>query len=194
MKKQTIAFFILIFTAAGLTAETGYQSHKWYETINNFSRSNRIQFEDDPLYGLVFPLAYNKNIENEQTILYYGFDTEYFEFIAAGFTVTNKTAEKIKSKLGPKINTYKITTEYRTEEELDFEGNEEEIRKYKDCFIFVDLRSVAYGIDLGYVEEFEKGDGVITIYNYNDDTRAYVFENFYDKRTTIVFIPYNRGY
>lgn len=194
MKKQINALFIFLFIAAGLAAETGYQGHKWYETINNFSRSNRIKFEEDPLYGLIYPLAYYKNIEGEQTILYYGFDTEYFEFISAGFTVTQKTAKKIKAKLGPEISIYKVSTEDRTAEDLDFEGKEEDIKPYKDCYIFVDLRSIAYGIDLGYANEYPTGEGLITVYNYNDDTRVYVFENLYDKRTTIVFMPYEPGY
>ena len=191
MKKQIISFLILIFTAAGLAAETGWQGFKWYSDWKNFPTHNTLKTEEELRFGKITAEVYKKTIMGEQTYLYLAFSNSD-QFIAAGYTLSKATANKVIENLGPKIKQYKATTESR--EERNMITNKE--KAYADFFIFAGFENVAEYMEQGAMEEqgWPEGDGRITIYNYNDDTYAYVFENFYDKRTTIVFIPHFRGY
>lgn len=193
MKKQLIALFILIFTAAGLAAETGYQGHKWYESSENFSNTNSIKLTEEPMSGWNIYRAYYKKVQGERTIALYGFNSLYKEFTCVGYTISTNAAEKLKKELGTEIAKYKITTEDRTEKELEddpgFEVQEYELEVYRDFFICSELLNIANAIEAGYADEIEPGEGTVIIYNYNDDTNVYIFENFYDKRVTVIYIP-----
>lgn len=190
MKKQITVLLFLIFAAAGLAAETGYQGHKWYESIYDFPETNLVEFEETPSYGWMTCKAYNQKILGERTILFYGFHSEHGELTCAGYTISNEAAEIIKNDLGKKQKEYKVNAEDPKEIKTEAEA------KWRDFYTFAGLEEIASYIENGYLtdEDIPEGDGVITIYNYNDDTNVYFFENFYDKRTIVIFIPYFKGY
>ena len=187
MKKQIITFLILIFTAAGLAAETGYQGFKWYCGINLLPIYKTVELEKEPHSGFYHPMIYEKQIMGEQTYIY--MITAYEQFIAAGFIISQEAAAKISKELGPLVCQYNVTTEGRDTKKKDTDA-------YKDFFILADFLKIAEGIENGKmnINPMPEGKGKITVHNYNDDTYAFEFNNFYDLRTTVVFFPHHRGY
>ena len=44
------------------------------------------------------------------------------------------------------------------------------------------------------VEKPDVNTGIVYIYDYNDDTRVYIYENFIEDKTFVVYVPHEQDY
>ena len=203
--KKLITTLLILFLLLGLFAETGYQKHQWYSNPGDFPKYGRIEYKETPSYGINWPYIYKAEIQGESTFVYYCFSGlfEAFqipEFISAGFYLTEKNAKEYikktlqnKTKVGV-IEAFDIDL-YREAEE----GMPEEIN---DFFMLADFTECAkYAEEFGIEKMNQESQEVkkpnskisyISIYDYNDDTRCYIFENFVPGRTAILFGPHTK--
>ena len=201
--KKTITTLLILFLTLGLFAETGYQKHQWYSNPGDFPKYGRIDYTETPQYGIKWPYIYKAEIQKKSTFVYYCFSGLYEafqtpEFISAGFFISEKNAKDYvkqtlqnKTKVGI-VEAYDVEL-YREAEE----GIPEEIN---DFFMLADFTDCARYVDeLGiettnkeFIKEKKSNSTIshISIYDYNDDTRCYIFENFVPGRTAIIFGPH----
>lgn len=182
MKKQIISFFILIFTAAGLAAETGYEAYDWGENPLVI-----IQYEDNQkqkkteLWSSTYPpLIFEKELNGFKTNVFFIFNNSgYFNLV---FYYTDiKNSKKIKDGLKNEVGV--IKSSQFTEKDL-LEKFPYVTQVTKDYIIGDFFISIINGTITP-----ETGSGTITIYNYNDDTWCYVFENVLKDKTCVVYAP-----
>lgn len=181
MKKTIALFFFLIFIATGLAAETGYETYEWGENpIAIIYRENTQQIKKTQLWDGYPPLIFEKEIKGFKTNLFYCFNV-LGNFNAVFYYTDINNTGKIKDGLGKAQST--IKTFQVTEEDL-LEEYPSVNQVTKDYIIEEFICSIVNGtITHG------DGPGTVTIYNYNDDTWCYIFENVLVNKTCVVYAP-----
>jgi hypothetical protein len=200
MKKQIIALLFFICTAAGLAAETGYRGHEWYSLSSAFPRTGREKIEQP---GWMKTIIYTKEILGEPTCLFFGFSFDYEELINAGYIISEgKTTElknqlkgkkkkEVKINLGDFSNLDKqIEEAKRTDEEYASYGEKEEKHFYFDQFSWLVQMLEEYGT----ADIEDNPNAVLTIYDYNNDTRLYLFERAIKGKIVVVYVPHEQDY
>lgn len=200
MKKQTIALFILIFTAAGLTAETGYKGINWGSAEFIITYYEGEEINPVPNKDNYYPMLYKKTLLGEETNLFYLMQSEYG--LLGVFYVTPETNnEKLKFNLRNKEKIYEYPFLRDAENQL-WKKAEEEFKEAID-YPIVEYSIGFYMWQFAGAYEFEykvqqfptEGlEGIISVYDYNDDTRLYIFENIIPEKTIVVYFPYEQDY
>ncbi len=202
--KKLITTLLILFLSLGLFAETGYNNHQWYSNLKSFPYYGRIEFEEKPISGLVWPCIYSAEIQGTMTNIFYcfsGIPEEYDipEFIAACFFLPNNNAkEYIKKIAQKKMNVGSLEIYNYEYEGPDFTENDP--AEIRDFFILAEFQNLAHCVEgLGLQEmkteslknkKTKNKISTISIYDYNDDTRCYIFEDFVPGRTAILFGPH----
>lgn len=202
--KKTITTLLILFLTFGLFAETGYKNHQWYSNTRDFPNYGRIEFKEKPSVGLVWPYIYSAEIQGTMTNIYYCFsgipeENQVPEFIAAGFFLPNKNAKEYAKKI-TQGKTSAGTLEIYNYEYEGLELEDDVPVEIRDFFYLAEFQNMAHCIEELGLEEMKtealknkKAKNIIStisIYNYNDDTRCYIFENFAPGRTAILFGPH----
>ena len=210
MKKQIIALFILIITATGLAAETGYRGHQWYAPASNFPLYGREEIPEGQKYnGFTYgPIIYKKNILDKTRHLFYGI-SEYQlikEFLNAGYFIDDAEHERIRKQFEREkikmVSLYIVKNEMELEEEIkewqaeDKKAPSEQIAI--DWWFYQQFAWLAESAEKeGYDSVFNfdnSGESIIEIYNYNDDTRCFIFTGFLKDRNCVIFVPHEQNY
>ncbi len=190
--KKIIFIFVLLFCFTGAFAETGYRGHQWYSKFDTFPKSG--QESNNLAYGTTMPLIYKKTIIESDTFLFYGINFINGELEAAGYLIPKSKTELLKKELKSKKSTI-INFDFS-----DFEYESGETPMENDFYIFADFSFFSKKLesitsqDKEDLKAFKKAAGRITIYNYNDDTRCYIFENATPDRTVVIYVPHEQDY
>lgn len=203
MKKQIITLLFLICTAAGLAAETGYRGYEWYSNTWTFPATDRVIKLEEIGIGYNSPFIYEKNIMGDKTFLIFDFDTRTYELVAAGYLIPKEKTTELKNKFinlkKEELKTSILFEEYEIDEDDIKELGEIRVKGFVQYCIFTDCENLTRWFELER-EEFNKealdpkGPGTITIYDYNDDTRCFVFEGTYPGYTVVVYAPHEQDY
>lgn len=202
--KKTITTLLFLFLMLGLFAETGYQKHQWYCKPGDFPRYGRIieDYDDLPKSGFKWPYIYNAEIQGNSIFIFYIFSGIYENFeipelIAAAYLMPEKEA---KEHLKGIVATRKIieTLEFYNYEYEEFDDTEP--REINDFFTLAFFSDVIKNIEQLGVKEIKEElkkekktkntSSTISIYDYNDDTRCYIFEDFVPGRTVFLYVPH----
>lgn len=182
--KRTIAI-LLFFMSNMLYAETGYRGHQWYQFEDVFSHYTAK--ESDIIHDL-YTLSFSREILGEKNTIYYAFTNKNMQLISAGYIATKDKLKLFKTKIQDKKNektiSIKLQNKYLNEED--------------PVFRFIFYTSISTTILQDGINQFEKdnkttqGNCTVSIYNYNDDTRIYLFET--EKEFIVVYAPYEQDY
>lgn len=190
MKKQTIALLFLIFTAAGLAAETGYNGIKWLTDTKkiNLSFEKELPKTEEDMQGLV--RMQERPILGTITQVFYLF----YEgaFFGVSYCINSQETPRLLEKYNNLV--FETSISNGTKEELREEISEitDENENMVISLGFFYLAAEFQGE--GYKQDFEEGNGKIYIYDYNDDTRVYIFENSVEGITGVVYLPCEQDY
>ena len=197
--KKTIAI-LLFFIGCMLYAETGYRGHEWYSLSSTFPRTGREKNEQP---GWMKTIIYQKEILGETTFLFYGFSFEYEEFINAGYIIPIEKHYDLVAELYPtKYNIYKINLgDYANLEEQIEEAkrNDDDYKNYGEKeeyhFFYDQLSWFALMIEQYGIEEIQENpNATVIIYDYNNDTRLYLFDGAIKGKTVAVYVPHEQNY
>ena len=194
--KKTIAIFFLCCSLS-LFAETGYRGYKWYSNKNDFPKTGRL--DTSKITGWEDILIYKKQVLEEPNFLYYGFTFDDEEFIDAGYVIQNDKTPELKKQLKEKIiKEIKVELGDLDEQLAEAKITDEEAREYgekEDNHFFYDQLSwIALMLERNGTGDIEEGPGLLTIYDYNNDTRIYLFEGAVTGKTVVVYVPHEQDY
>lgn len=197
--KKTIISLLSLFLLVGVFAETGFQKYKWYSSPEIFPSYGQLKFEETPSSGNLWPYIYQQVIQGSSTCVYYCFsgltDNNSSEFVAAGFLLPNKNAKEYINK---KNRTLFGTLDLPYSEQNPYDNLPQEVTDFFMLSLFNEVPKIieALGIEgakkevYGEVDKNAKKKSTISIYDYNDDTRLYFFENFIPGKAAILFVPH----
>ena len=184
--KKTITTLLILFLTLGLFAETGYAGFEWGANKSEFSYLNT---ED-------------KNTLSEQKVMLNKETTRFFHFgntdmlWGISYSLPAAKTDEIKSKFKNLVRTQKLKEmpeEAMTEalKNLALEENEKN-KDYVSNRIMAAfaLAYSAYGIP----ETVKEGIAAVSAYDYNDDTRVFIFENMVKDKTIVVYTYHEQDY
>lgn len=187
--------FILIFIScfAVAFAETGYRGYKWEEEYSTFSAPDPIVYmESDKIWGQ--SRAEHLSMYGHLTTLFYHYIDEKLKAIAIT-TTTNDTA-KIKESYRNLVKQVKVDNYTKSEFLTLLSYNGIMTGMYdKDLRINKYLGIQSYLFEQDGLEQLdslstENGKANIYVYNYNDDTRLYLYENYIQYLTIAVYVKH----
>lgn len=192
MKKLFFIFVLVSCFAAGF-AETGYRGHQWYCKFDTFPESG--QERNSLQYDNTIPLIYKKTILESRTFLFYDINSTTGELESAGYIIPKKKTDLLKKELKPKKSTI-LKFDFS---DFDYETGESQLEN--EFYIFVSFAGITKN-GLENITDQDKEDlktlknaaGSIVIYDYNDDTRCYVFENAIPEQTVVIYVPHEQNY
>lgn len=200
MKKQITAFLILIFTAAGLAAETGYKGLNWGSSESLIVAKEGNEEYPVPEKSQIYPMEYDKKLLGEDTRFFYLVEKSQ-GLIGAYYITSEKNNDKLASNLRTKtkVREYPFVRDAenqlwtRTEKEMGSAtipwAVEFSVGYYMWTFAAV-IES-----EMQYEEATGKGlEGKIIVYDYNEDTRLYIFENVLPGKTVVAYLPHEDDY
>ena len=181
--KKLLLIFVLLSCFAGAFAETGYRGMQWYSKAEAFPKKDQINYE-----GL---LVYEKIILGRKTFLFYALYENQLQFSA--YVITKDKTEDLKKELKKfkkteikadlaNANTYQAATQIESESWM-----------IGDAYSLVDEIEKVSPEELKAIED-KTASGKISIFDYNDDTRCYVFENYITDRTVVIYVPHEQDY
>lgn len=188
--KKLIAFFVLVFCFVAGYSETGYNGHQWWATKTEITNSliylttPEITEENKEIWE--YTVAEKKNILGSQTFVYYHFLNTESGLMAISYSIDKSKTKQLKEKYTDKILETKIQQiedNYIPEKEIEYQ-----------CEIERQLFNVIIMNDDDYLRRFEGTGGILTVYNYNNDTRVYIFENFIKNRTFVFYAYHEQDY
>lgn len=174
--KKLLTTLLILFLSLGLFAETGYTGIEWGTPKSCF------KFEEDVEDAGIK----TRTMQGEETKVYYSFYKDIFDGIS--YSISTEKTKQLLKKYSDKIGTLKIDTitKEAVYKELDEEYKNEKFYEYylhneycKNAAMYCDI----------LLENEKKGSGQCTvyIYNYNEDTRVYIFENLVEGRTFVYY-------
>lgn len=190
--KKTITTLLILFLTLGIFAETGYNNHSWLIKKENLQLNYRIEPGDDKLWEDT--AAEKKPILGKETVIYYHFGNDVLYSIS--YCTKNEKTELIKKKMPEpimEIKTISIPFSYFVSKGILSETNDLDLYFNKQMAI----SALNYELD-GYdqLKEVATEDGActISIYDYNDDTRVYIFDNNIEGLTFVVYTYHEQDY
>lgn len=181
--KKLFFTFVLVFCLAAGFAETGYRGMQWYSNAEAFPKKDQIKLED--------LLVYEKIILGKKTFLFYALYKNQLQFSA--YVITKDKTEELKKEL-KKFKKTEIRADLTNTNEYPGKTQiETETWMVSDAFEIVDQIEKTTPEEIKAAED-KTASGKITIYDYNEDTRCYVIENFIAGQTAVVYVPHEQEY
>ena len=195
MKKQIISLFILIFTAAGMAAETGYNGLKWFTNINKINLSYEKPIPEIPIEELKDQIRMQeKPMLGIQTQVYYIFNED--ELTCISYSIDSSATSRLLDKLSKPIF---ITHIKPTEKEsyIKKQSLSDKITAENEnmllCLSFIAIMG-KFEIK-GYASlKSDEGNGRIYIYDYNEDTRVWVLQDAIPGKTYVIYFPHEQDF
>lgn len=185
MKKQ-ITTLLILFLTLGLYAETGYAGIEWGTAKNKFKFEEELEGA-----GII-----NKTMLGEETRVFYSFNNKN-NLDGISYSISRKKTSQLINRYPyeKRIGSIKIDT--LTKEDLYKDlGELAENEKLLEEYISIVLCSNAAPLCDVRMGQGKRGYGDCTvhIYNYNDDTRVYIFENLVEGRTFVYYTFHEQDY
>lgn len=188
--KKILSLFIL-FLSVGLFAETGYAGVEWgtkKEQLKDFF----IEHDDSELWNNTE--VREKQILNEKTKVYYHFF--YDRLISISYKIPDKKTEKLLSKFPDVVDVMMCPTMTLTEfKELHKDAANLNL---DDSNILETLmnQNVAQFVERYEITQMElpNGKGKIWIFDYNNDTNAYLIQDIIEGYTFVVYVFREQDY
>ena len=167
--KKTITILLLLSCFVVTFAETGYAGKQW------MSKSSDLPYlEADEDTKMI-----DKKMLGIDTTVYYHFSAK--RLMAVSYSLPISKTEQAKSNYKNLVDTYKLEVLTQTKwkvllisgNKINSESTTDDIDRASNKAIYL----LARGIELNNVDKIDNGDARIYIYDYNDDTRVYLFEN-----------------
>ncbi len=194
MKKQIIALLLLIITSE-LVAETGYNGLDWFTNKKYVALSNEIE-SGTPIYW-DFVKAQEKPILGQKTEIFYVFP-DYEHLCAVEYSIDEKETKRLLEKFNNLVYDTNINT--NTEEYFIglYKDPEELSEKDRKAILFTAFGLICEDMESNGYKNIGNDDpeftGHLYIYDYNDDTRVYIFENAIEGKTIVVYFPHEQDY
>jgi hypothetical protein len=192
MKKLFFIFVLLSCFAVGF-AETGYRGHQWYSAAESFPKTGQENVNLE--YDSTKPIIYKKTILESKTFLFYDINIGTDELESAGYLVPKNKTEQLKKEL----KSMKKTIYNYDFSEMEIETGTSQLEN--DFNIFAEFSWITKLFESSMTEQdkedlkaFKNAEGRITIYDYNDDTRCYIFENAIPDRTVVIYVPHEQDF
>lgn len=198
--KKTLFIILLLSCFAGAFAETGYNGIKWFTEREDFQKNTGHRTSQSE----IIPAAeiQEKVILGTKTNVHYFFST-YNCFESVAYSIPKEKTNVLKDKLNKPIRIIKTDALSKEdfsreilEEEPDFKN---EIPQTVDTYfnyVFSSICNYAFEKELQFDVIKAKGNskGLLYIYDYNDDTRLYIFENTIEGTTFVVYTYHEQDY
>ncbi len=189
--KKTITTLLITFLFLGLFAETGYNKHQWFSNKEELLLPFRIEPGEDKLW---------EETEAERKVILGTEKNVYYHFIdnglyAVSYFIRAEKTDLLRKKLTAPV--YEIKS--KSIPMVYILNDIPEGIKDEDLYLNNRMATSAFNFELtGYDQlkalEVENGESTISIYDYNDDTRLYVFENFIKGATFVVYTYHEQDY
>ncbi len=190
--KKTLFIILLLSCFAGAFAETGYANNQWGDTyLEVLNKTSAIEYNSDTHFK-------RKVMVGVETNVFYHFDNE--DFIGVSYSLPKEKTEEIKSKFSKIITSQKTQTipkkkfieTIKKDVNLLEKYNTDNISFISDKYAFLQARKIETVGTSQYIDN--NGTGNLYIYDYNDDTRVYIFENFVEGITFVVYTYHEQDY
>lgn len=185
MKKKTFILFLL-FCFSVAFAETGYAGIQWG------TKWESLPFTKEDLTTK----SMDRKLVGEDTTMYYHFRN--LKLAGISYSLPREKTDLAKANYEHLVETLhadNITVKefvniLEEQNEIDSKATSNEIDRVANKFIF----NITKGIEAEGSQGFEKGNASIYIYDYNNDTRVYIFENIIENITFVVYLPHEQDY
>ena len=210
--KKIFIIALLIFNFV-IFAETGYTGTEWYTPKNIVIKSLLLSPVDKGDNDFIY--IKEKNILNERTVVCYYFSVpddlskikdfsqdELLWLTGIAYLIPKEKTELLLKKYNNQVLKLFIIKDI-SEQESDSSTNAisfETIDKIdlQQEFLMMSLGFEKNGITLNehpsIVEKPNANTANVYIYDYNDDTRVYIYENFIENKTVVVYVPHEQDY
>ena len=178
--------FVLVFCLAAGFAETGYDGLQWGTKHNNI-----------PYPEITKELkAREKKMVGVNTVVFYHLTAGQLKGVS--YSLPAEKTDLLKSKYNNLLGTLKrpVITQQKWSEMLKKENRlsqkttAEEIDRESNKIIYSYARDI---VERNYYD-IDRGDARIYVYDYNNDTIAFLFENFVEGVTFVVYTQYEQDY
>lgn len=195
-------FFILLLLScfAGAFAETGYNGIKWFTEREVFKKSTGYKTTQSEVIPAIE--MQEKTMLGEKTTVNYFFSA-YDCFEGVIYTIPEKKTSELKDKLNKPIKTFKTDTFTREQfsreilkEEPDFKGQTQQTINTYFNYVFYSICFYTFEQESNYeiIKAKKNSKGTLYIYDYNDDTRLYIFENIIEGLTFVVYLNHGQDF
>lgn len=192
--KKIFFILVLVFCLTAGFAETGYAGTPWGTLKQNLKIGDRIAPTDNPLWESTE--ARKKLILNKQNTVYYHFFEN--QLYGVSYTLQAEDTKQICAKFTNKVDMKKIPGMNKlewieimfTEGLIDNKEDNEIINLASNKMIF----EVAAGFEFYGNKTTKTGDAKIYIYDYNEDTRVYIFENMVEGLTFVTYMWHEQDF
>lgn len=192
MKKLFLSLFIL-FLSVGLFAETGYAGTAWnapqYKTD---TRLLKVPGQETPKTTA----TKIKTILGQSTVIFYHFLDD--KLMGVSYTVGDPKAN-VKSKFHNLVKSF--TVPQMSNDDFISMLLEDKTLKSKDDSMMITIQQnevffrLAYQLEqFGNDSNYENEKGEIYIFDYNSDTRVYIYENIVEGLTFVVYTYHEQDY
>lgn len=184
--KKIFIILLMLSCFAGAFAETGYNGNQWWSK-RQLVKNNLLYLitpiipKDDSAECYEYIEIESKNMLGVKTSVYYHFFDETLS--AVSYSLPTEKTKEIKSKFKNKVQELEI--ELKTEDNTDIEQNCE-----LENYVF---NAMITG-DIEYFKNFKGKGARLSIYDYNDDTRVYIFENTTEGKTFVVYTYHEQDF
>lgn len=201
--KKSFLFFVFVVCLSSVFGDTGYNGHRWHQRFSNFNVGTSIHYLDEKyLDGWALPIVQEKEILGQKGYVHYGFGIPNADLVFAGYFIPNGKVRVLENKFKDKNKVLDIKLIPEVEEEiLDGLSDTEDFTDPVGLEWYLMLRyfgDTAVTCEKEGIEMLNnlKGDSNcrLVIYDYNDDTRVYIFENAINGRSAVVYVPHEQNY
>lgn len=184
--KKIFFIFVLVFCLTTGFAEAGYNGLQWgakYNDIPYPEISENTKAREKKMVGVYTTIFYHLRGNQLKGISY---------------TIPVEKTTEIKSKYKKQIDTKQVeaisqkdwSNLLKEEKKISEKFTSEEIDRESNKMIFL----LARGIEEDRASGMDKGNAQIYIYDYNEDTRVYIFENMIEGVTFVVYTQHEQDF
>ena len=215
--KKIFVVALLIFNFV-IFAETGYTGTEWYTPKNIVIKSLLLSPVGNGDNAFIY--IKEKNILNERTVVCYYFSApddlskaedfsidELFQLTGIGYLIPKEKTELLLKKYNIQVSKLFIKNMKKNlntlvnkviieDKENKINIDKLDLQKAFLCYVSLGFEKdgIASDEDFQIVEKPDANTGTIYIYDYNDDTRVYIYENVIEDKTFVVYVPHEQDY
>lgn len=220
--KKIFMLVLTVFFSLSLFAETGYRGVKWGWSEEKCSENILLKMTEEDTIACIriasdhFHAEVKVRIEEtsilgkKNKVIYLFFDNI---LLGATYIINLNQSTELKNKL-KEVRRYKTMRQFTELKQLYF--NEETLEKHNINAQELDnsvarlvctYAAMEYEFDSGEnstffttfeleppTEKNKKYPGTLTLYDYNDDTRVYIYDNIIKDKAVVVYVPHEQDY
>lgn len=193
MKKKIILTLVLFMIEAAAFCETGYKNFKWGTSAARVVEQigiNNIKNPIDNKELFQSALIQNKIILGERNEINMFFLNKKLDGV--GYLIPNNKKDLLIENFKKNIYQFKFPQVTQSE----FNEAKEIHKEYIYNVLVYRLYQKTSQYEVLGISELKESSGLcqLTIYDYNDDTRVYIYENIIEGETVVVYVPHEQDY